>query len=257
MRSFFVAIALILLAGGCARTRPIPVLDTSLPAGFPQHRAEQIQQNILHATDTLLSYRAKASFSVTSPERSGRFSADLRNRRGDSLYMSISPGLGIEAARVLVTPDSVYLYDRIKSELMVGPLSRVGDLLAIPVSSEDLFRNLLGIVAPEANEKWRVEADSAHYYLRNQTNTRVYVIDPALWRVIRYTEFASSGEISEERIFSDYDVFNGVYLPRRIVFRRPLENSVASLYYRDLDLNPDEISFDLRVRDSARRTKLE
>jgi hypothetical protein len=257
MRFFIAAALLILLIAGCARTRPVPVLDTSLPAGFPNHRVEQIQQNILFATDTLVSYRAKASFSVTSPERSGRFSADLRNRRGDSLYISISPGLGIEAVRVLVTPDSVYYYDRIKSELMVGALSRVGDLLAIPVSSEDLFRNLLGIVAPETEEVWNVEADSAYYYLRNNTNTRVYVIDPSLWRVVRYTERAPNGEILEERIFSEYDVFNGVYIPRRIVFRRPQENSVASIFYRDLDLNPEELSFELRVRESARRTKLE
>lgn len=255
MRLSGLSLIILLALAGCAGPRPS--IETELPADFPFHRVEQIQQNIILTSDTLHAFRGRASFSVSAPEQGGRFTAEIKSQRGDSLYMSISPGLGIEAARALVTQDSVFLYDRIKNTLSYGSLKDASTILSIPVSAEDLFRNLLGILVPDPEVEWSLEADSAFYYLDNPTQTLRYVIDPSLWRVVRYVEYAASGDLVEERIFSDFDVFDGVYLPRRVIFRRPGNHTVASLYYRNLDLNPDQLSFELNVRTSTKRVLLD
>lgn len=244
---------LVLLLAGCARTRAVTPGEAELPAGFPYHTAAQIQSAVRLSADTLYAFRAKASFAVDTPEQKGSFSADIRDRRGDSLYMSISPGLGIEAARVLVTRDSLYLYDRLKNRVTYGSLAAAGNLLAVPVTADDLFMNLLGLIAPEPGVAWQVEAVDAHYHLTAPDGTRRYVVDPARWRVVRFEARTPEGELLEERAFSDFDRFDGLYLPRRVVFRRPPERSTASLFYRSLELNPDALSFDLRISSSADR----
>jgi hypothetical protein len=240
---------------GCARTRPVIPVDRELPAEFPGHTAAQIHQQILLSTDTLDAFDGRASFVLDTPARRGSFSAEVRAREGDSLYISISPGLGIEAARVLITPDSLFLYDRIQNEVTYGSLEDTGDLIGLPVAAEDLYRNLIGITVPEPDIPWEVVADDSLYYLSAAGGTVRYTVDPSIWRVIRYEERTPTGELIEERVFSEFDQIEGVPLPRRVLFRRPLEASTASLYYRSLDLNPASLSFDLRVSESAEWVK--
>jgi hypothetical protein len=152
-----------------------------------------------------------------------------------------------------MTPDSFYFYDRLKNRLVFGAIEDARDVLPHPFATEDVFRNLLGLVIPERSVAWKVEVDSTFYRLVDASGMRTYVIDPAFWRVIRYEEREPSGTLLEEYVFSEFDIFEGVVLPRRVVFRRPSAESTASIYYRSLSLNPTTLSFDLDVRASAER----
>lgn len=257
-RSRPIGILFVLTAGlfiyGCARTAPS--LDRDLPSNFPNHSAEQILLNVREAyPESLFAYRAKASLAIQTPDQSGQFTADMRKNAGDSLYVGISPGLGIEAARALVTPDSFYFFDRIKNRFVYGSMNEAGSYLPQPFASEDLFDNLLGLIRPPADVSWRIHADSSYYYLIAPSGLTTYTVDPAFWRITRLTERQDDGTLLEQRSFSEFDSFDGVVLPRKVEFNRPLEESRASIYYRSLSLNPEGLSFDLGVRDSAQRVQ--
>lgn len=225
-----------------------------MPANFPNHTAAEIQRHLQAGADTLRAYRARASLRIDSPSQSGSFSSRINHRRGDSLYMTISPGLGIEAMRILVTPDSFFVYNRLESELTYGGLTDAASTLPAALTVSDPFENLTGTLTPPPYVDWNVDADSAYYYLRE--GGREYVIDPTVWRVVQYQEHDLSGNLVDERSFSEFDRFGGLYLPRRIVFRRPQEETTAALYYRELTLNPGELGFDLRVSSSADRRRV-
>jgi len=253
-RSLLVLLLFTLLTGaGCAGTRKLAPRPTALPDAFPNHTAAQIQERLHLSPDTLFAFTANASISVSSPTNSGQFNARIDHRRNDSLYLSIRVTLGIEAARALVTADSFFVYDRIQKQLIYGSLDYTANLLPAPFASTDLFPNLLGLLTPDPLIAWRVRADSSSYYLEDPAGRYAYTVDPALWRVIRYEERSASGMIIETRDYSEFDRFQNLYLPRRIIFRRPQEDTVASIYYRSLDLNPPALSFDLRLREGVRR----
>ena len=240
--------------------KPPPDLQTDLPDAFPNHTVEDIRTRIRLSSDTLTSFRADARLLIESPERSGRFGADIRDRRGDSLYLGISAGgLGIkvEGARALVTPDSFFFYNRLGKELLYGSLDQAGDQLPSVLTGDNVFLNLLGIVAPEPDVRWELETDSAYYYLRNADGLRSYQIDPGFWRVVRYEERTSDGSLVEERVFSRFGEFDGVFLPRSVLLRRPGEASSVSLFYNSITLNPPALSFDLRVSSDAERKPVE
>lgn len=175
-------------------------------------------------------------------------------RRDDSLYMSISPGLGIEAVRVLVTPDSAFVYDRIDNRVRYGSNEDAAAMLPVPLDLEVLAGALLGRTAPEGSVAWDVDAEGERYVLTSPANDERYVVDPTLWRVVHYERLDVAGRVLEERRFEDFSDVDGVVLPRRLVFRFPEDGTTVVMTYRDIDLNPPALSFDLRVREDARWT---
>jgi len=236
------AAALVVALTGCSG--PKATTAPGLPAAFPNHSASDIRTNIAGAQDTLQRYEAKARVTVKSPQRSGSFNAHVRQRRADSLLMSFNL-FGIEGARMLMTPDSFFVYDKRKQQVMVGSIRQAEQVLPVPVSGDRVFENMLGLLAPDSGIEWEVSADSTLYFLTDpETRTRV-TVDPRRWKVIRYARESADGTVVEERLFHRFKRIDGVEVPQRILFRRPTDGMMAELRYKEIDLTPGPLSFDL------------
>ncbi|PSQ80069.1 MAG: DUF4292 domain-containing protein [Bacteroidetes bacterium QS_8_68_15] len=263
--SLLLAAVLALTAGvGCSPAPP-PAATGELPEAYPNHSFDDIRQALTHGADSLRAFTAEVRLSLDTPEFDRNVSADVRARRGptgDSLYLSLRK-LGIEAARILVTPDSFFVYNALENELTYGALSSAGGMLPAPLRTGKAFENLLGLTAPRAGLDWQVHprtlGDGKRRYVLTSGDgrrRRRLVVDPSRWRAVRYTERSSSGEtLLEERVFSEFGRFAGRFLPRRVELRRPPQNSSASLFYRNLTLNPSSLPpFALDAPDGAERT---
>ncbi len=248
----------VLWMAGCAGSR-LPVDNRpDLPDAFPNHTVAQIQQQIRTASaERVQAYTAKASFAIRTPEQNGTFTARMKHRRSDTLYMAFSVGLGIEPARMLVTPDSFFVHDRIKKQLNYGSLEFASSFIPIPLSFDYVFLTFLGLMLPEAEIAWTLDTDSSYYHLRDPSGRRRYIIDPTVWRVVRYEERTAQGDLLEARTFTEYDLFDAVYLPRRIILQRPLDDTSLSIYYREVTLNPQPLSFAWDVKDSVKRVLID
>lgn len=183
---------------------------------------------------------------VQSPNQNRTFDALVRHRRADSLFMRVSM-FGFEGGRLLITPDSVFFFDSRKGVLRVGPAEAVRNIFPAPVSSEDFFQNMLGLIAPASGPNWSLRADSTLYYMQDPADRRRYVIDPGRWRVVRYKQQNGNGVVTEKRYFSNFRTVENVVLPARLVFRRPAGGLRAVVQYRDITLNPPDLTFSLDV----------
>lgn len=234
-----------LVLGGCGTTAST-TSPGALPAAFPNHSVKQIQDQVAQAGDTVQSFTAQARITVRTPNRNRSFNAEVRQRRADSLYMRFSL-FGIEGGRLLLTRDSVFFYDTRKKILRTGPLTAAQQLFPAPVTSRQLFANMLGFVAPTSSVEWRVTADSAQYYLSaDREQTRV-TVDPTRWRVVRYVRRDADSTVVEKRLFTDFRTVEGVAVPHRVLFRRPADDMMAQIRYREVDLNPSGLTFKLGV----------
>jgi hypothetical protein len=164
---------------------------------------------------------------------------------------------GFEGGRMLLTPDSVFVYDSRNPSLRVGPIDDAQEFFPVPVTTNQVFENLLGLVAPESSTSWTVTADSSLYYLSNESDTRVWTVDPRRWRVVRYEKRAPDGSVLEVRRFANFTTVNGVSLPRSVTFRRPADDLSAELNYEEFQLNPTGLSFALNVPGSVPRKPLQ
>lgn len=251
--SVFLALLVVVLAGcSGSKTATVP----GLPELFPNHSATQIRDRITVPTDTLNSFQAKARVTVRAPERSGTFNAEIRQTRNDSLWMRMSR-FGFEGARLLVTADSFFVHNRMENQFALGSVDAASQYLPGPVTVDQAFDNMLGLIAPEPNVGWKVENDSLRYYLTDPGGRRTYVVDARNWRVTRYARTDADGSVVEERLFGEFTTVNGVVVPTRVVFRRPPDTAMAVLSYDEIRLNPKSLSLDFRVPADVPRVSLQ
>jgi len=154
---------------------------------------------------------------------------------------------GVEGGRLLITRDSVFFYDTRNAVLRVGPVEAVQNIFPAPVSSDDFFQNMLGLIAPDPSTSWSLEADSSLYYLSGSNDRVQQTVDPTRWRVVRYEEKSSNGTVLEKRVFSGFRPVEGVLLPAQAIFQRPAAELRAVVRYQEMNLNPKNLSFTLNV----------
>lgn len=78
----------------------------------------------------------KASVTTISEGNETSFTINLRIRRDSVIWVSITPLLGIEVARVLITPDSVKFIDRLHKRYESGSIEYINRLLDMKVNFE-------------------------------------------------------------------------------------------------------------------------
>lgn len=242
---FAVGFVLLALAAGCSSgplVRNAPEL--AAPAAFPNHTAAQIVA-LMEATaarDALVAFSSQATLEIRSPERNADLAATIRQREADTLWASVRGPLGIEVARARATPDSFAVLDKLHDRLYLGPVAAAADFLPTSTSTRDLFRNLLGTLRPESGPDWSLRVEDRYYVLDDGATERVFTVDPASWRTVRYEGF-EAGVLVDERTFSAFDVIDGRIIPRRIELRNPRDDTRLTVEQKKLTLNPTDLAF--------------
>jgi hypothetical protein len=87
---------------------------------------------------------AKFSAEVDIDSNKTSFNVSMRGRKDSVLWMSISPALGIEVARAIITRDSVKFIDRIHSVYFKGDYNYISKLLNAELDFDILQSLLVG-----------------------------------------------------------------------------------------------------------------
>ncbi|MEP0548124.1 MAG: DUF4292 domain-containing protein [Rhodothermales bacterium] len=248
MRLLSFCCASILLIAGCSSgplVRDAP--DLTAPAEFPNHSTEQVLARMaaVAAADSLVAFSSQAKVEVRSPSRDADLSATIRQRAADTLWASARGPLSIEVARALVTERDFALHDKINDRLYLGPTRAVAAYFPVSFeadASAELFSTFLGTLHP-TGEGWTIGTVDGYYRLTDGgPSSRVYTIDPASWRTVRYQHFVD-GQLFDERAFSAFDVIDGRILPRRVEVWNPQSETRLTIEHRKLTLNPTTLDF--------------
>ena len=86
---------------------------------------------------------AKASVKFQKGETSNSFKANIRMQKDSIIWMSIS-AVGYEAARVMLTPDSIFLMNRSERNYYKGNVDYISDKLDVNLSFQMVQNLLLG-----------------------------------------------------------------------------------------------------------------
>ncbi|NTW32216.1 MAG: DUF4292 domain-containing protein [Bacteroidetes bacterium] len=108
----------------------------------------------------------KFSANVTFNKTENSFSGTLRMRKDSAIWISISPALGIEAARIFITPDSVKMLNRLQNTFFEGDLKFISNTLNTYFDFEMLQSLLIGNdIAVYKNEVYKASIDGKLYLL--------------------------------------------------------------------------------------------
>lgn len=220
---------------------------------WPNHTAREILRNLPIAPSALDELTAVAEVSVASPGESGRFTARIAYRKNDSMLVRVRFPLGIEGARVLVTRDSAFVYDRTEGTLVMGTPDNISAVLPVAVAGTDLVTLATGFIHPDPGLEWQVRTDSLLYELRARETGERWLIDPVEWRVV-FVEFRNAqGAIREQRWYASFGDLAGIRVPRRVSVSHPVEKTRLVMALSRLDPSPDNLTFNLGVAPGVER----
>ncbi|MBL4594558.1 MAG: DUF4292 domain-containing protein [Flavobacteriales bacterium] len=119
---------------------------------------------------------AKAAISIDDGKKKTSFKTHLRIRKDSAIWMSITPLLGIEMARVLITKDSVKFLNRADKEYFIGDFGYLNKLFGTDIDYQMLEALLIGNSLDfEENEKVhsRVDRKKTLYFLSTEKKRKV------------------------------------------------------------------------------------
>jgi hypothetical protein len=90
------------------------------------------------------SCKAKVSY---SDQKNGviNFSATIRMKKDSVIWISISPGMGIEVYRIMVTKDSIRILDRLHKSYISRGVDYVGQFVSYPVNLREMQKIIAGV----------------------------------------------------------------------------------------------------------------
>ena len=133
---------------------------------------DRATQQQLHYTT--FSGRAKSSVTVNGKDRYDA-TANVRIVRDEAIWISVTALMGIEVARILITPDSIKLINRLQGEYINKPFAYLRNYTGSGMDFPGLQRLLTGDVIPplmgDGTEVWQ---NTAGYLLQAQTHDLQY-----------------------------------------------------------------------------------
>jgi hypothetical protein len=163
----------LLTSAACKSKRPIVILNPDLPARSPEKLLDRL---LARGTDTLRYYSAKAVVDLELPSGKKSFKAQVRSVRDSAVWVSVIPALGIEAARALLTPDSLKLMDRLNDRFFVGDTADAAQKFGLQPSLFLLQEALLGkAIGLDPEIKYRSDREEGFYVLTSKERRRKFV----------------------------------------------------------------------------------
>ena len=199
MRAFIVntfLISLLGLASSCRAKKPIThspvdsstdIVKTGISSPDSLSRAMQIADAPVHW------FGAKVSVNSDINNQTNAFSANLRIKKDSAIWISISPALGIEVARALITADSLKFINRINGTYFKGDFKYLNELLQIEVN----FKMIQAILLGNAYLHYSIEQ-----YISDRENTELVLSTLKKRRIRREIDVEMPQILTQEIWFS-------------------------------------------------------
>jgi hypothetical protein len=165
-----VLIMLVILIGAC-RSRQAVVTTT---AEVPVRSAEKVLERLVQQQTTAVRYySAKADVDINGPDGHQGFKATLRSVLDSAVWVSISPALGIEVARVMLTPDSLKLLDKIHDQYWLGDTTAARTRFGLQPDLDLFQKALFGLpMGLDPQEKYKIDRENGMYVLTSKEKKR-------------------------------------------------------------------------------------
>jgi hypothetical protein len=154
MRNLFIFFSAILLFASCRSARNISQAmskkDSAIVVINPSESdsAKMVHETMNHIQANHINFRnfsAKVKVNYAdSKDRKYDFNAFLRMRKDSVIWVSIIAALGIEAFRVMITPDSVRILDKLNKTIKYQSLDYLQEITKLPIDFSTLQELIIG-----------------------------------------------------------------------------------------------------------------
>lgn len=235
--------SLLFIASACS------VSKRTIKAPLKEQGAEYLFQNLKshELKYDFLSARFSATFSQNKQNTS--FSGQIRIQRDSAIWISISPIMGIEMVRVMITPDSIKYMNRIDKSYFIGNFDYINTLINSTLDYDMLQSFLTG------NDFSFYENSSFRAGIENQEYKLITTNRQKLKKYVRNNEEIS---IPLQNIWLNAETFK----ISKVLIRELIPNGRKLLGTYEYSLNqgqlmPAKVHFDLETLDNKNSIEME
>lgn len=199
------------LLAGCGLLRP-------KKEGLIQRRSSYLVRQMENQQQDFEWIELRTRIKYQSADQKGSAKAYIRMRKDSAIWISAVPLLGIEVIRVMITPDSMTILNRLKKEWQTISLggSMQKQMALVGLQFADLQRLFIGdIPAPLLDYRYQSAIDQRQYVLRREEpKARIEVrLLPELFEptMISYQNRQDRGAVSFR--YEDYQEIQGRRFP--------------------------------------------
>ena len=131
---------------------------------------------------------------------------NIRIQKGQKIWVSVTAIAGIEVARALITPDSLWVINKLQSLYLRKPFSYIYGYTSKQVDYTSLEALLIGNAIPQLlNQDAKMQADSGRTVLSGNLQELVYKLIVGQDMKVNHTELANQND--EQSLSVDNTVF--------------------------------------------------
>ena len=218
------------------KTMKAPIKEEGADYLFSKLKEKELQY-------TWFSAKFSAEYSNNGKENS--FSGQIRIRRDSLIWISLTPMLGIEAVRLMISQDSVKLINRLNGTYFIGDYDYVNRFLNTNIDFDLLQAFMLGNdLQFYENGKFRASIDHGEYklstseraklkkFVRNsQENLKIFIenlwLDPVNFKITHAdVKEIRRDNIKLESFYTDFEALDNQLFPRKMKYTILADNTI-------------------------------
>jgi len=217
------------------------------------HRAATPQFNTLASRVQVIYDDGKKRQSIT---------VSLRMEKDQTIWIKASI-LGITLAKAVITPERVSYYETINKSYFDGDFSLISSLLGVDVDFQKTQAILLGQSIFDLNKKYDVTIKDEKYHVvpKQQPNNFIHslFINPEGFTVADAFLQQPYDDRDLSVNYDPYQLVSGNYFPSKLQIKahQKEENTLISVTYKRIDLNPNPLSFPFTIPSGYEPIKIE
>ena len=250
-------------SGGCKSTRK------SIKEPIKEEGADYLFGKLKENELKFEWFAAKFSLDMVIDKKKNSFRGHLRMRKDSAIWVSFSPALGIEMARLIITEDSIKFINRINKTYFIGDYLFVNNFLGTNVDYDVLQSILLGNdLTYYEDGKFRVSYDSKEYHLvtagrsklkkyalTREDAERVYIqnifLNPETFKITKMKIKELTKESRKlDAFYDDFKMVNGQLFPHHLLYDITAENPITvDVFYNKIELDePQDFPFKISTK---------
>jgi hypothetical protein len=237
----------------------------ALPEGAPAEiKQKELINRVAEGEGTFDNIRIRASGALTADGNSQSFRVEVRIVKDSLIWVELAdPVLGLKLARAIITPDSIFMINRIDREYFKGDISELQNQFGVSYGFRELQRVLSGNLVFEIDRSFELYYVPGSYLLSNVNpllltdSSEQQLEDAALQAYINPSQFKPSRQVQydpeTDLTYSLYyhgfkDVGNGFYYPDiiELEYGDKAENKLR-LVIRRFEQNDPELRFPFNI----------
>lgn len=169
--------------------------------------------HILPLDFNYLSTKSKVNFQDKNTDIS--LTATIRIKQDSLIWMSLSPALGIEAVRGLITRDSIFIINRLNRTYSVFDFASLGKKFNFDINYDLVQAMLLGDMPFAQSQQDRVMKKGRNILIHQEKGEIAIdnYIDPEKMKTERVQLYEASTTNTLTLLYDNFQSFTGVFLP--------------------------------------------